>query len=80
MKGDKGESPHLTITPGAEFLSTLPGLLVEACASTASASEPVCYEEIYTDVKVSFSNAEFTGTLNGFDDYVNMVLEDVTEL
>lgn len=23
---------------------------------------------------------EFTGTLNGFDDYVNMVLEDVTEL
>lgn len=23
---------------------------------------------------------EFSGTLNGFDDYVNMVLEDVTEL
>lgn len=23
--------------------------------------------------------AEFTGTLTGFDDYVNMVLEDVTE-
>jgi len=24
--------------------------------------------------------AEFTGTLLGFDDYVNMVLEDVVEL
>lgn len=27
-----------------------------------------------------FATLEFTGTLNGFDDYVNMVLEDVTEL
>jgi small nuclear ribonucleoprotein (snRNP)-like protein len=26
------------------------------------------------------SEKEFTGTLLGFDDYVNMVLEDVTEL
>ncbi|CAF9923251.1 MAG: RNA-binding protein lsm5 [Gomphillus americanus] len=25
------------------------------------------------------SDTEFTGTLLGFDDYVNMVLEDVTE-
>lgn len=28
---------------------------------------------------VMSSNKEFTGTLSGFDDYVNMVLEDVVE-
>jgi len=27
----------------------------------------------------SLAEKEFTGTLAGFDDYVNMVLEDVTE-
>ena len=31
------------------------------------------------DAKADAPDAEFSGTLLGFDDYVNMVLEDVTE-
>jgi len=34
---------------------------------------------IYTKLTSSLHISEFSGTLLGFDDYVNMVLEDVTE-
>ncbi|EDN09216.1 small nuclear ribonucleoprotein LSm5 [Histoplasma capsulatum] len=40
-------------------------------------------EELGSDISPFLSsltsNSEFSGTLLGFDDYVNMVLEDVTE-
>lgn len=40
-----------------------------------------CHEETHsTYILICLATLEFTGTLNGFDDYVNMVLEDVTEL
>lgn len=35
---------------------------------------------LYVTRLTSWTLAEFAGTLVGFDDYVNMVLEDVTEL
>ncbi|KFY73428.1 hypothetical protein V499_06484 [Pseudogymnoascus sp. VKM F-103] len=55
-------------TPSATMTSTqlLPLELIDRCVGS----------KIWVVMK---TDKEFTGTLTGFDDYVNMVLEDVTE-
>ncbi|CAF2486561.1 unnamed protein product [Rotaria sp. Silwood2] len=55
-----------TVTPSATVVQLLPLELVDKCIGS----------RIHVIMK---SDKEIVGTLLGFDDYVNMVLEDVTE-
>ncbi|CDR47699.1 CYFA0S36e00562g1_1 [Cyberlindnera fabianii] len=57
------ETPEQTPVPGSQ---TLPLELVDKCIGS----------RVWV---LMSSEKEFTGTLVGFDDFVNMVLEDVTE-
>ncbi|KAG0214363.1 RNA-binding protein lsm5 [Mortierella sp. GBA30] len=54
-------------TPAVASIHQLPLELIDSCIGS----------KIWVVMK---SEKEFTGTLKYFDDYVNMVLEDVTEL
>jgi len=65
MKGDKGRLLY------THTLSTSLSWLLHC--------SPYIMTIINTKLTSSLHISEFSGTLLGFDDYVNMVLEDVTE-
>ncbi|KAL9081052.1 MAG: hypothetical protein Q9159_007443, partial [Coniocarpon cinnabarinum] len=45
----------------------------------AAWAHPSQFGDVSTKVDFDYGDKEFTGTLQGFDDFVNMVLSDVTE-
>lgn len=80
MKGDKGRSyrcmlhiiPIRPLVERADIYTCISDRI--SAPGQYASTDPSPY---YTDLTV---RTEFAGTLLGFDDYVNMVLEDVIEL
>lgn len=71
MKGDKGEP--FRIVPSTTCNTRI-------WTSAKHVKGQTCLDDITSRLANEIGFTEFTGTLLGFDDYVNMVLEDVTEL